>query len=62
MMPSVLIVRIGLGAATAEDAGDGSSMVVWLLAMLATCSDLEGEKSKRRFQLEEIPDMGVLER
>lgn len=49
-------------AAAASDAIDGSSMVLWLPAMPATSSDPEGEKSKRRFQLEEIPDMGVLER
>jgi hypothetical protein len=57
-----LTVRIGLVAATASDATGGSSMVLWLPAMLATCSDPESEKNRRRFQLEEIPDMGVLER
>ena len=52
-----------MAAATAEDARDGSSTIVWLPAMPATCSDPEGKKTKaRRVRLEEIPDMGLLER
>ena len=57
-----MTVRIGLVAATASDAIDGSSMVVWLPAMTAISSDPEGKRSKRRFQLDEISDMGVFER